>query len=130
MARSFEDYVSQDQAFYLKELGFDWDCNHWYHPEEKHMMYNSDYCNHNKSKTGVSAPTLAQARKWLEEKYFYYIIIDVTNHLNDDGTWTVRYPYKIRDSKLELVTSEAGWMTYDSSLEEAITDILCIIRNQ
>lgn len=65
-----EDYVTSEQAKILKELGFDWECNHWYHPLEPDKIIECQtYCNHNSFERPYSAPTLAQAQKWLREKY-------------------------------------------------------------
>lgn len=130
MARNFEDYVTQEQAFALKQIGFNWNCNHYYETERKHIMHRSEYMDHNRSKKGVSAPTLAQVRKWIDEKHQYYIVIDVIHFLNDNGTWSVRYPYKIKNHKLEIVSTDPGWETYDTSLEDAIDYVLDIILEQ
>lgn len=63
-----EDYVSFEQAKTLKELGFDWECNHWFHPLELYKVLESvSYCNHNRFTRPYSAPTLAQTQKWLRE---------------------------------------------------------------
>ena len=62
-----EDYVSFEQAQRLKELGFDWECNHWYHPLEDKILESVDYSNHNRFERPYSAPTLSQAQKWLRE---------------------------------------------------------------
>lgn len=64
-----EDFVTYDQAVKIKELGFDWECNHWYHPlEPEKIIECQTYYNHNSFERPYSAPTLAQAQKWLREK--------------------------------------------------------------
>lgn len=63
-----EDFVTYEQAQKLKELGFDWECNHWYHfLEPDKLIECQTYCNHNKFERPCSAPTLAQVQKWLRE---------------------------------------------------------------
>lgn len=90
-----EDYVTYEQAVKLKELGFDWDVHYLYTPnkEFEHIDpelfdygwdINYDYVECLKG--SISAPTLAQAQKWLREvkqidlfvtkelsKYYWYI---------------------------------------------------------
>lgn len=64
----YENYVNFEQAKALKGLGFDWECNHWYHPlEPEKVIECQTYCNHNSFERPYSAPTLAQAQKWLRE---------------------------------------------------------------
>ena len=66
-----EDFVTYEQAKALKELGFDWGCNHYYHiRDEGRNTYFSYYGNHNdgRSRKKVSAPILSQVQKWLREK--------------------------------------------------------------
>lgn len=63
-----EDNVSFEQAKDLKELGFDWECNHWYHPLEAYKVFESvSHSNHNSFDRPYSAPSLSQAQKWLRE---------------------------------------------------------------
>lgn len=97
---SKEDFVTYEQAAILKELGFDWECNHYYDNDfsfqEYTQTYLTNYANWNKQYDDfhiISAPTLAQARKWLGEvkdvnivanfkfkkgqvKYSWYIVTD------------------------------------------------------
>lgn len=75
-----EDYVSYEQAKTLKELGFNWACigfyNHYKIPCIEHNIcyegkiikenYNDDFIA-NTYNVLCSAPTLAQAQKWLRE---------------------------------------------------------------
>lgn len=70
-----EDYVTFEQGKALKDLGFDWECIFWYHPNEddKTKRFKSYESNHNKFKRGISAPTQAVAAKWLREQKGYNI---------------------------------------------------------
>lgn len=83
-----EDFVTYEQAVLLKELGFDWKCNHYYHlyDELATLSVISEYENSNEFDKNWTAPTLSQAQKWLREvkqidlfitkelsKYYWYI---------------------------------------------------------
>lgn len=82
---SAEDLVTYEQAVKLKELGFDWKCNHFYNQSEGQELEMVEYVpwdfvdfnyhdfndptifgdTYNGKVT--SAPTLAQVQKWLRE---------------------------------------------------------------
>lgn len=78
-----EDFVTYEQAKALKELGFDWECDYWYYNLTKyiHFVGKSD-CFDFENMT--PAPTLAQAQKWLYEKYRLWI--EVTIKAKNDFT--------------------------------------------
>lgn len=63
------DYVSYDLAIKLKECGFDWPCDRVYHDGVKllcsEMTLRPRPKNWNELRGKTSAPTLAQAAKWL-----------------------------------------------------------------
>lgn len=82
-----EDYVTYEQAQLLKELDFDWECYDRYNVDKKiepNIIFNhikvdaNDLCfNVNGRCIGdISAPTLAQAQKWLFEKFGIWIQIE------------------------------------------------------
>ena len=98
-----EDFVTYNQAVKLKELGFDWKCNHYYDIKTKEFLpvdcFNcdgyvdaDDLYDSNPPKDiityGVSVPTLAQSQKWLREKYKLWlepvICIQNVNHYSCD----------------------------------------------
>ena len=63
-----KDYVNYKQAKCLKELGFDWECGHyWILDTPIKKVHSNGYFNHNISHEALSSPTLAQAQKWLRE---------------------------------------------------------------
>ena len=64
-----EDFVTYEQAKALRELGFDWECNHFYDAsnERPNLRGGYDDFNHDGPYDDTSAPTLAQAQKWLRE---------------------------------------------------------------
>lgn len=67
-----EDFVSYEQATTLKELGFDWECYSLYNENGKLSPNLEEWCdiaflNYNYHDVLLSAPTLAQAQKWLRE---------------------------------------------------------------
>lgn len=84
-----EDFVTFEQAKALKELGFDWKCNHYYFMDWGELISynpwdifdqlyvdfnNSSYWNNGESYT-FSAPTLAQVQKWLYNQFSLWIEI-------------------------------------------------------
>ena len=71
-----EDYVSFKQAKDLKELGFDWECNRFYNSTLNEDINGWLSCeNFNNSDYSISAPTLAQAQKWLREEKKIDVIV-------------------------------------------------------
>ena len=76
-----EDFATFEQAVILKELGFNWDCNHYYEngklcegfvDEDEDSELNEDYPtaygNYNFMKQTFSAPTLANSSPYLSYK--------------------------------------------------------------
>lgn len=90
MNKTHEDYVSFEQAKALKELGFDWGCNHWYHPLEPYKVLESiSYCNHNRFIRPYSAPFLAQVQKWLREVKGILVYASPSVRKNEPITWMI-----------------------------------------
>lgn len=76
-----EDFVTYEQAVKLKELGFDWKCNHsYYGRRSKGLIEFCTYYDFNKNggPNECSAPTLSQAQKWLREVKGIHIEIKYT----------------------------------------------------
>lgn len=67
-----EDFVPRDIALLLKEKGYDWDCRQVYDLMTKEtntrVYFNFEDRNPNRHKDLCSAPSLAEARKWLRMK--------------------------------------------------------------
>ena len=66
-----EDFITFEQAKLLKELGFDWECDHiysfTYHNHNKPIFQQYETTDHYEVEKYWYAPTLAQAQKWLRE---------------------------------------------------------------
>ena len=128
-----EDYVTYKQAVELKELGFDWECYTFYHWDNWCGLNHSGICeNHNMFEKCISAPTLAQAQKWLREKHRIHIQIEacmghkwtyelVDTYCRQDitGEYISRIPE--RDS-YPLIT------TYEQALSEGISKALELLK--
>ena len=132
-----EDFVTYKQAVKLKELGFDWECNHYYNVDhvlcennnEPFSIFTKDtyYENHNNDNdwsTICSAPTLAQAAKWLREKD-----ICVTSNINIRGgkykfNWSITLFKEGRGIWDESVIYD----TYEQALSVGIDKALNLIE--
>jgi len=63
-----KEFVPNEPALELKNLGFDEDCFTWYWDDIG--MYNGlEFGNHNQNINYVSAPTFSQAFRWFRKKY-------------------------------------------------------------
>lgn len=122
-----EEFVTYEQAKLLKELGFNWECDHWYHPDDKNRFYESRYDNHNKFEKPYSAPTYSQVHRWLMDVKRIVIGIIPSYDIQDNGTYDWRYWYKIYLSSGQLLWSEVS-ETYEHALECAIEDTLWLIK--
>jgi hypothetical protein len=67
--------VSKEQALKLKELGFDWPCNAFY-DNLTTQMATSSLVNWNDF-SGISAPTVALALKWMRDVHNEFTDIEV-----------------------------------------------------
>lgn len=122
-----EDYVSFEQAFKLKSLGFNWKCYTWYHWDNWCGLTRSGmYENHNMFQKGISAPTLAQAQKWLREKYQIQCNADY-NDEDKKWYWWV-YPFSKDASNMEI-SDDITYPTYEEALSNAIDKAIEFIKN-
>ena len=123
-----EDYVSFEQAKTLKKLGFDWECYCAFDkvyrkpdPEGWELRCYHTPQNHNLASYSCSAPTLAQAQKWLREVKGMLILIQ---H-NKNFYWTI----STIDSDDEVIAIYE-YETYEKALLGAINKALEIIKNK
>ena len=119
-----EDYVTYDQAVKLKELGFDWECNHSYYGRRSKSLIG--FCTyHDFNKNGgpneCSAPTLAQAQKWLREVKETEIIVNFVN--------VGIYDYIIY-GKYVNINSETYFNFYEQALSTGINRAIELLKQQ
>lgn len=138
-----EDFVTYEQAVKLKELGFNWTCNHYYDAEmydfvEKMFIMNvddylnpdvADYDNHNAHQSRISAPTIAQAQKWFREvhKMEVWVVMEF-DALQPKGTWVVEV--RKFDAEFGDDIDEPGFSTYEQALSEGITVALNLLKEK
>lgn len=125
-----EDYVTSEQAKKLKELGFDWECNHIYKKDFFnqwsffHCLQDA-YGNHNQGGKGeaitISAPTLAQAQKWLREKG-KIILINVVPEIK-------QYYWNLYDESFHFRGAcNENYNTYEEALSAGIDKALALLK--
>lgn len=137
-----EDFVTYEQAEKLKELGFRWKCHYRFNIDKQivpNVVYNN--CGVDSDDVAVdvnfrcigdiSAPTLAQAQKWLREVKDIIIGIDFDNwHDKYECHVYKRMGYKgelIRDTYgSQLVTNEfhEDFDTYEQAFSAGINKAL------
>ena len=139
-----EDFVTYEQAVKLKKLGFEWEVKHFYvlnNANEPKLCRLPDTLggqdNHNNYHGSFSAPTLAQAQKWLRKVKDIIIGIDFDN-------WHDKYVchlYKrmgysgknFRDTYgSRLVTNEfhEDFNTYEQALSAGIDKALELLKEE
>ena len=151
-----EDFVTYEQAKILKDLGFDWECTHYYWENSEslreylaknidmyHNSWDFNYTEYideytipsgkhfreNRFEDAYSAPTLAQAQKWLrEDKDICVMPIKCTKIGNSiDG----KYYSEIRamDGKMIRCSYQVR-ETYEEALSVGLDEALEIIKNK
>lgn len=146
-----EDYCSFEQSQRLKELGFDWECSHYYtgnydvrlkestqfsgehyHVKDFYHNFNDDTKSHGQPcYPNCSAPTLSQAQKWLRDKKNILISIRPNDFINDSGNVEIHYVADIFGTSkghLVLLHSEAGYENYEFALEDSINEALELLK--
>ena len=124
-----EDFVTYEQAKILKKLGFNWECNHYYDHNCKLVEYNMSYesCYHNwnddnyKDFRQNSAPTLAQAQKWL--RTVKCIIVHVFIDDDSNEPWSYELVSTKRDEDDDWVYLVTQWNSnfYGKEPEQALS---------
>ena len=131
-----DDYVSYELAKKLKECGFAEPCDHyyikdnapdgtaWIVPTTDREDFNADsYCPF--CKPLCSAPTLAQAQKWLREKMG--IAINVIAH--DGGAYDYDIVFLPNAVDCDYPIDRATFSrTYEEALSEGIEPVLELIK--
>lgn len=124
-----EDYVSYEQAVKLKAAGFDWPTHGYYHKgncaEDEVWYYTmnpADDHNHRNNPRVWSAPTLAQAQKWLREVHNWHIHIDAEY----DRSWF----YHLCPIGGALEEGDADFPTYEAALSAGITAALKLVTDK
>lgn len=86
-----EDFVSYEQAVRLKTAGFDWPCEAFYEHVDGKMWIATDGKENWNSGVDCSAPSLAQAAKWLREVKGIEVIVEprFSNYKRIGYDWAV-----------------------------------------
>lgn len=116
-----EDFVTYEQALTLKKLGFNWEL-HLYYNNDKKLLWTRNCCNHNTS-IYASAPTLAQAQKWLLSKGYYIDIVLASGRAN---IWTFDI---LNINTTEYVICGKFYDSYEESLLAGITECLKLLES-
>ena len=138
-----EDYVTANQARLLKELNFDWDCCSYYSNEtttDGNVWFYTQQIpdNFNSSPFKTSAPTLAQAQKWLREIKGINISI-IAGERND--IYHGRYYWKetflpgFKEKGQQwidwFIESQYPWFdTYEEALSAGLLKMLLLLNNR
>ena len=121
-----EDYVTFEQAKKLRELGFDWECNHWYHPLEPDKILESySYCNHNKFERPHSAPTISLVQKWLREEKEICVTSSIKIH---EGKYKFNWSITLFKEGRGIWDESVIYDTYVQALSEGIDKALELLK--
>lgn len=139
-----EDFVTYEQAIMLKKLRFDLPVNHCYHEDGtiSEIFYDAETDESNDEPTSygnlnqydenytlnLSAPTLAQAQKWLRKEKGLYLIWDMeqqySNHIS-------KFAWYVNDCHGYIINTLASEFEYDSpekALSTGITECLKLLE--
>lgn len=125
-----EDYVSFEQAKVLKELGFDWGCNHYYgldqflYEETKSILTNYSHINDTYL---ISAPTLAQVHKWFREVKGIIIGVDFDDYYNKFVCHVYKKLKSAYSCNLVLVNGE-DFDTYEQAFYTGIDKAIGLLK--
>lgn len=133
-----EDYVSFEQSQRLKELGFDWECNHIYKKDFFnnwiffHCLQDA-YENHNQGgksePTFISAPTLSQTQKWLREvKRIHVWVESEPNEYDNSITYAIYIWDNNKRQYPENYNGIESRNTYESALQQGIDEALELLK--
>lgn len=121
-------YVTYEQAMLMKDLGFDWPCDHHYthtqtlqdnYPIENFNEDNVTYC---------SAPSLSVAQRWLRE--VKGIAINVIAHDGGFYQWEEIYLPDAPEYECFFQSDIKQYTTYETALSNALDAVLNLLNNQ
>lgn len=113
-------FVPQEIALELKELGFDKPCCAYYDGAGYVMIKEMGHC-------VISAPTFAQAFRFFREKY--ELLNHLTTHLNpygEDGALEESYGYRIMFNKDGWKCNVWEELSFFDTYEEA--ELACLVK--
>ena len=123
-----EDFVTYPQARDLKDLGFDYDCDHYYITDyEDDLQVSTYYHNHNDNSLSCSAPTLWEAQKWLRKEKKYSVEAFFERIKDGKEQWSY-FRSNILDSSQDD-QSIGYFKSYEEALSEGITECLKLLEN-
>ena len=139
-----DDYVSYPLALALKKAGFDYPCYFYYTrkdtPDDHVWSTTSEEApiDYNRSVyAGCSMPTLAQAQKWLREKWDWHIDVfpAADCSLDADGQVCEEWNYWDFDimhviSTRKIVESEERYDSFEQALSAGIAAALELIEKK
>lgn len=124
-----EDYVSFEQAKALKELGFDWKCETFYHLDNWCGLSHSGMSeNHNMFEKCISAPTLSQAQKWLRE--VKGIALNIIAHDGGQFHWESIFLPEGPEFDDFIGPDNSLFPTYELALSAGIDEALAFLKEQ
>ena len=124
-----EDFVTFEQAKALKGFGFNSKCMYWYHPEDPFNIIESVVCcNHNDFNRPYSAPTLAQAQKWLREVRGLCIcsMCKIDNRRRYKYQWMITF----LDENKSDSSADIFFDSYEKALSAGIDKAIEILKQQ
>lgn len=122
-----EDFVSYEQAVRLKTAGFDWPCEAFYEHVDGKMWIAIDGKENWNSGVDCSAPSLAQAAKWLRE--VKGIAINVIAH--DGGKYDYDIVFLPNAVECDCNFDRSPWYRkYESALSDAITTTIELLERE
>ena len=128
MSTITEDYVSFEMAKLLKEKGFDEPCCGSYSYRGGNVVVrasklsNTDLCYH-PDISGISAPTLQMAMRWLRKVHNAFISIIYEN----DGVFVANLKVPLKGIDCLIDYKHNCWFTYEEAAEAAIEYCLKIL---
>lgn len=122
-----EDICTLEQSKALRRLGFDWHCHRLYNTFDALIGEVSPFYSNEGFDNMPLAPTMAQAAKWLRERYNLHIHV----YLYLDDCWR----FEVQDvNDLDKYVYEPSqglwWRTYEEALSKGIDRALEILKEE